>query len=147
MRALYRVLPEAKWPASLRTDGYSMAWLQSQSLWIQQFAEGLAVLQFDPPGKAVRLTRDVLDGLDAALIAVEKEPRFRALLIRSLKPGRFAQGLDVAGLKALSAANETEAWAEREQAIWNRLKGLKIPTIAWVQGSCLGTGLELALAC
>ena len=48
-----------------------MAWLQSHSLWIQQFAEGLAVLQFDPPGKAIRMTRAILDELEAALIAVE----------------------------------------------------------------------------
>ena len=50
-----------------------MAWYQSSSLWIQQYAEGLAVLQFDPPGKTVRLTRDVQDELDAALDAVARE--------------------------------------------------------------------------
>ncbi len=126
-----------------------MAWFQSSSLWIQQFAEGLAVLQFDPPGKTVRLTRDVQDELDAALTAVEKEPRFRALMIRSLKTGRFAQGLDVAGWKAIAGGSETAArdWAARGQAVWNRLHGLTIPTIAWVHGACLGAGFELALAC
>jgi 3-hydroxyacyl-CoA dehydrogenase/enoyl-CoA hydratase/3-hydroxybutyryl-CoA epimerase len=124
-----------------------MAWLQSPSLWIQEFTEGFAVLQFDPPGKAVRITRAFQDELESALIAIEKEPRFRALLIRSLKPGRFAHGPDVAGWKAMSAANEFAAWAERGQSLWNRLQGLAIPTIAWVQGSCLGAGLELALAC
>ncbi len=125
-----------------------MAWFQSSTLWIQQFAEGLAVLQFDPPGKTVRLTRDVQDELEAALIAVENEPRFRALMIRSLKPGRFAQGLDVAGWKAMASEDSAvREWAARGQAIWNRLHGLKIPTVAWVQGACLGAGFELALAC
>jgi len=124
-----------------------MAWHQSPSLWIQQFADGLAVLQFDPPGKATRLTLDVLNELDAALTAVEGEPRFRALMIRSLKPGRFVQGLDVAGWKALHAAGDVDQWAERGQAIWNRLHHFKIPSIAWIQGTCLGAGLELALAC
>lgn len=122
-----------------------MAWLQSHSLWVQEFAEGLAVLQFDPPGKYVRLTMDVLAELDAALTAIEKEPRFRALVVRSLKEGRFAQGPDVPGWKALSG--EIDAWASRGQAVWNRLYGLKIPTVAWVQGTCLGPGFELALAC
>src|SRR4051812_33971923 len=87
MRALYRVLPEPKRIAPPRSNGNSMAWLQSHFLWIQEFAAGLAVLQFDPPGKTIRLTREVLDELEAALTAVEMEARFRALLIRSLKPG------------------------------------------------------------
>lgn len=124
-----------------------MAWLQSHSLWVQEFAEGLAVLAFDPPGKTIRLTRDLQDELVAALVAIEKEPRFRALMIRSLKPGRFAQGLDVAGWKALKAANGVRDWSENGRALWNRLYGLKITTIAWVQGACLGAGFELALAC
>ena len=33
-----------------------MALFQSNSLWIQQFTEGVAVLQFDPSGKTVRLS-------------------------------------------------------------------------------------------
>lgn len=124
-----------------------MAWHQSTSLWIQQFADGLAVLQFDPPSRVARLTRDLQEEIDAALTAVENEPSVRALVIRSLKPGRFLQGLDVHGWKALHAADGVAAWVERGQALWNRLHSFKIPTIAWVQGSCLGAGLELALAC
>lgn len=124
-----------------------MSWFQSHSLCVQEFAEGLAVLQFDPPGKTLRLTRDVQDEITAALIAVEKESRFRLLMIRSAKPGRFAQGPDIHGWRKLQQSDGVREWSEYGQLLWNRLHTLKIPTLAWIQGACLGPGFELALAC
>src|SRR5437868_5647038 len=106
-----------------------MAWFQSHSLWVQEFTEGLAVLQFDPPGKSVRMTAELQEELDAALVAIEAQPRFRAVLIRSRKPGRFVQGPDVAAWKALKSSGNLGAWCERGQQVWNRLRGLKIPTV------------------
>lgn len=124
-----------------------MAWYQSESLWIQEFADGLAVLQLDPPGKSLRLTSEALAELMSALDAVVAEPRFRVLMIRSAKSGRFAQGPDVPTWKAMRSAGEIDAWSTAGQTLFNRLVRLPIPTIAWVNGLCLGAGLELALAC
>lgn len=105
------------------------------------------MLQFDPPGKTLRLTLDVQTEMLAALDAVEKESRFRALMIRSAKPGQFAKGPSLAGWKAMQTEGTFREWSGRGQEIWNRLHNLKIPTIAWVQGECFGPGFELVLAC
>lgn len=123
-----------------------MAFFQSQTLWVQQFAEGVAVLQFDPPGKTARVTPELLDDFAAALDRIASQA-IDLLIIRSLKPGSFCQGPDVSQWRSLKTADDFRRWAERGQALWTRLRELKIPTLAWVQGACLGAGLELALAC
>src|SRR5438067_1991064 len=124
-----------------------MAFLQSKSLWVREFATGVAVLQLDPPGKSVRLPLEFIAELDAALESVAREPNFRLLVVRSLKPGSFCQGPDVAQWRAMSDSQNLSHWIERGQNLWNRLLRFELPTVAWVQGACLGAGLEIALAC
>src|SRR5262245_1628811 len=124
-----------------------MALFQSNSIWIQQFAEGVAVLQFDPSGKTVRLSFEMLHDLEAALDRVERLEGVRLLVMRSLKPGSFCQGPDIAHWRAMKAPADFERWAQRGQALWVRLRDLKMASVAWIHGACFGAGLELALAC
>ena len=119
-----------------------MAFFQSRSLWVRE-ADGSAELQFDPPGSVVRLDLAMLDDLDEALTRIEREGRFRRLVIRSIRPNSFCQGPDTATWRSL----DLDRWAQRGQAFLERLRNLAIPTLAWVEGACLGPGFELALAC
>jgi 3-hydroxyacyl-CoA dehydrogenase/enoyl-CoA hydratase/3-hydroxybutyryl-CoA epimerase len=69
-----------------------------------------------------------------------------ALVLVSDKPGNFIAGADV-GLIA-SLADEAEA-AEKSrlgQELLSRIEDLPFPTVAAINGSCLGGGLETALA-
>jgi 3-hydroxyacyl-CoA dehydrogenase/enoyl-CoA hydratase/3-hydroxybutyryl-CoA epimerase len=120
-----------------------MAFFQSRSLWVQEFAEGVAVVQFDPGTKAVRLVPEVLDDLESALDLIERHATFRMIVLRSLKPNSFCQGPEPTQWRTLDLAR----WVDRGQALWKRLANSKLATVAWIQGACLGAGLELALAC
>ncbi|MBC8645887.1 MAG: enoyl-CoA hydratase/isomerase family protein [Thermoanaerobaculia bacterium] len=109
--------------------------------------DGLAVLTFDLPGEKVnKFTRDVLAELSTLLVRLSREPRARALLIRSGKPDVFIAGADV---KEFTRAKPEEAaeGARRGQAIFEQLAHLPYPTVAAINGICLGGGTELALAC
>jgi 3-hydroxyacyl-CoA dehydrogenase/enoyl-CoA hydratase/3-hydroxybutyryl-CoA epimerase len=119
-----------------------MAFFQSHSLWVRE-ADNAAELQFDPPGSVVRLDLAMLDDLDEALTRIEREGRFRRLVIRSLRDASFCQGPDTATWRAL----DLDTWAQRGQVLLGRLRNLAMPTVAWVEGACLGPGFELALAC
>jgi 3-hydroxyacyl-CoA dehydrogenase/enoyl-CoA hydratase/3-hydroxybutyryl-CoA epimerase len=125
-----------------------MAFFQADNLWVSQLADGVAALVLDVPGRSVNvLNRQVLADLDAALDRVEAEPSFHLLLIRSGKPDSFVAGADLHELGAVGSAEEAAALSERGQRLFNKLAGLRMPTVAVISGPCLGGGLELALAC
>ncbi|MFN2386363.1 MAG: 3-hydroxyacyl-CoA dehydrogenase NAD-binding domain-containing protein [Thermoanaerobaculia bacterium] len=109
--------------------------------------DGLAVLTFDLPGEKVnKFTRDVLAELSTLLVRLSREPRARALLVRSGKLDVFIAGADV---KEFTRARPEDApeGARRGQAIFEQLAHLPHPTVAAINGICLGGGTELALAC
>ncbi|MFO7894855.1 MAG: 3-hydroxyacyl-CoA dehydrogenase NAD-binding domain-containing protein [Longimicrobiales bacterium] len=119
---------------TLEIDGDSVAWLV-----------------FDNPDrKANILSTPIMERLDGLIGEVEDgvaEGRIRALVVRSGKDGRFMAGADVSEIERITDPSEGEAKAARGQAVFQRLHELPIPTVAAVDGTCLGGGTELILAC
>jgi 3-hydroxyacyl-CoA dehydrogenase / enoyl-CoA hydratase / 3-hydroxybutyryl-CoA epimerase len=113
--------------------------------------DGVASLVFDDPDRKVNiLTGPTMERLDALLGEVEAGVRageIRALLIRSGKDGSFIAGADVDAIASLRDPVLAGAQAARGQAVFQRLHELEVPTIAAIDGTCLGGGTELALAC
>ncbi|NIR45768.1 MAG: fatty acid oxidation complex subunit alpha FadJ, partial [Gemmatimonadetes bacterium] len=56
-------------------------------------------------------------------------------------------GADVGEIEGITDPAEGEAKAAQGQAVFQRLHELEIPTVAAVDGTCLGGGTELILAC
>lgn len=71
----------------------------------------------------------------------------KALIIRSAKKTGFIVGADITQFKTLKTAEEATQLIRQGQAVFNKLAALPFPTIALIEGFCLGGGLELALAC
>jgi 3-hydroxyacyl-CoA dehydrogenase/enoyl-CoA hydratase/3-hydroxybutyryl-CoA epimerase len=125
-----------------------MAFFQSQTLWINQLSDGVAALVLDVPNRSVNvLTAQVLAELEQAIDRVAAEPSFRLLVIRSGKPGTFVAGADVRELAAIGSAADAERLSRRGQQLFAKLAALPQPSVAMIEGACLGGGLELALAC
>jgi 3-hydroxyacyl-CoA dehydrogenase/enoyl-CoA hydratase/3-hydroxybutyryl-CoA epimerase len=125
-----------------------MAFFQTDTLWINQLSDGVAALMLDVPGRSVNvLTLQVLADLDQALDRVAAEPSFRLLVIRSGKPRTFVAGADVRELAGVASAEEAERLSRRGQQLFAKLAALPQPSVAMIEGACLGGGLELALAC
>jgi len=112
---------------------------------------GLALITFDRPDSKVNLlTRQVMLRLAELLASIEAAAdrgQVQALLIRSGKRANFIAGADIEELAAIRSAAEGAELSRRGQAILARLERLPVPTVAAIDGTCVGGGLELALAC
>jgi 3-hydroxyacyl-CoA dehydrogenase/enoyl-CoA hydratase/3-hydroxybutyryl-CoA epimerase len=125
-----------------------MAFFQTENLWLNQLADGVAVLVLDVPDRKVNvLNQEVLADLDRALDRAGAEASFQLLIIRSGKSGSFCAGADLHAFTSGMSADEAGALSQQGQQVFEKLAGLRLPTVAIIAGSCLGGGLELALAC
>src|SRR5437867_9766764 len=120
-----------------------MAFFQTDNLWINQLAEGVAALVLDVPDRKVNvLSPQVLADLDQALDRVVNAGPFQVLVLKSGKPDNFCAGADLQEFKEDKKPEEYVAVAEKGQALFDKLANLQIPTVAVIAGACLGGGLE-----
>ena len=110
-------------------------------------SNGIAWLVIDrAEASANTLSREVLTELAAELDALAaRKPR--GLVVKSGKPTGFILGADVGEFSGVESAAQGAALAAEGQAIFARIGGLGVPSVAAIDGFALGGGLELALAC
>ena len=123
------------------------------TLALERLDDGLVVLSFSVPDHRQNvLTAAALADLASVLddLARAAGPaRPRALVIRSGRPGTFFAGADLARLEGLGRlpAGEIERLCAAGKRLFGRLTESPWPSVALIEGACLGGGLELALAC
>lgn len=93
------------------------------------------------------LTEAVMLELGDIIMDIEKDSSVKGVVFHSLKPGCFLAGVDITLIDSLNTEAEATIACERGQHLFDRIEDLKIPTMALVNGICLGGGLELSLAC
>ena len=109
---------------------------------------GVANLVMDLPGEKVnKLSQAVMTELNALLDGELASREIRALIISSKKPGVFIAGADIGEIEQIKEVSDALDKSQEGQAIFAKLAALPYPTIAVIDGACLGGGLELALAC
>lgn len=110
--------------------------------------DGIGILTFDLPGEKVnKLTSSVMEELDRALDDLGARKDIKALIIRSGKPDVFIAGADIAEIRDITDKAKGAELSRKGQMIFQKIEELPFPTVAAIQGACLGGGLELALAC
>ena len=108
--------------------------------------DGLAVLVFDTPGEKVnKFSTPVMKEFDRALDTLAGRSDIRALLLLSAKPGIFIAGADVNEI-AKADRNADPEMIRGPHRTFNKLANLPFPTVAAIDGACVGGGCETALS-
>jgi 3-hydroxyacyl-CoA dehydrogenase/enoyl-CoA hydratase/3-hydroxybutyryl-CoA epimerase len=111
-------------------------------------ADGIATITFDVPGAAVNtFSRAVQDEFVALFDHLERDRDIAAAVLVSGKTDSFIAGADIEEFLAWQTPQQAEQASRTGQALLDRLEGLRVPVVAAIHGSCLGGGLEAALAC
>lgn len=111
--------------------------------------EGVATVWFDTPGKKVNLlSPTMLDQIELLLQEITVQQAIRAMIFASRKEDNFIAGADLVSIVSEGFNLEKAlAFGNRGRELFQRIAALEVPTIACIHGTCLGGGLELALAC
>ena len=98
----------------------------------------------NPPANVVNSS--LLAELERTWNEVEQDPYVRVVLITG--SGRFfCAGADIHELTHLTTIHAGTEFSQRGQALLSRIERSDKPVLAVINGTCLGGGLELALAC
>lgn len=114
----------------------------------QVSSEGIGYLVIDIPGQKVNtLSSPLLQELQETFNEIATKSSLKALVISSGKKDNFIAGADVKEFISITDMAVAVQMAKRGQQLFNQLASLPFPTIAIIDGPCMGGGLELALAC
>jgi 3-hydroxyacyl-CoA dehydrogenase/enoyl-CoA hydratase/3-hydroxybutyryl-CoA epimerase len=109
---------------------------------------GLAQVVLDVPGKSVNtFDARVIAELESLLEALAGDAGVTVATFSSGKAKGFIAGADLAEIEGVLDLDDARRKVVRGQRAFQRLATLPFPTLAVIGGSCLGGGLEMALAC
>jgi enoyl-CoA hydratase/carnithine racemase len=112
-----------------------------------EVAGDVATLTLNRPEKKNALTLAMWTALPGLLARIAADPAAKVLVVRGAG-GTFAAGADIGEFETVYATpDSTRAYFDRVGAAMEALATFEKPTVAMIEGACVGGGLGLALCC
>jgi 3-hydroxyacyl-CoA dehydrogenase / enoyl-CoA hydratase / 3-hydroxybutyryl-CoA epimerase len=112
-----------------------------------QDADGIVTLTLDIPGRSMNVLNEELSApFTEAITKIENDASIKGVIITSGKK-EFLAGADIDKVYKITDPAEAFAMAEAYKSMLRRLEKCGRPVVAALNGTALGGGLELALAC
>ena len=117
------------------------------ALRLEMLDGNIALVTIDQPGsRANTLGQAMLGELEAMAAQLKTRTELRGLIFRSGKPGMFIAGADLRELgSAPQDADTARKMVKRGLDLIASIEALPYPTVAAIDGACMGGGLELAM--
>ncbi len=108
----------------------------------------IGIVTFDLKNEKVnKFSTLVMQELDGMLDDLAKKSELKCLLFMSAKKGIFIAGADINEIKDITDPKVGYEVSRKGQEVFNKIEKLPYPTIAVIDGACMGGGTELSLAC
>lgn len=112
-----------------------------------EVAGDVATLTLNRPEKKNALTLAMWTTLPGLLAQIAADPAAKVFVVRGAG-GTFAAGADIGEFETVYATpDSTRAYFDRVGEAMEALATFEKPTVAMIEGACVGGGLGLALAC
>lgn len=112
---------------------------------IYEKQDGLVVIKINRPKALNALNVELLEDLEIAISAAEKDEDIKLVIITGVGKA-FAAGADIAAMKDMNTIEGLE-YAKTGQALYRHIEEIRKPFMAAINGFALGGGFELILAC
>ncbi len=115
-----------------------------ENMILSEIKEDIGIITINRPEVRNALSLEAWRCLHTAFTALEADSRVRVIVITGAGDKAFVAGADLNALKVRSAI---ETFESETAKIVIALENLSKPTIAMINGFCLGGGLEVAMGC
>lgn len=101
---------------------------------------------FNNPERHNAVSLEMWDALDVGLEHFENDPGLRVVVLSGAGGKAFVSGADISKFEKERGSKEaTERYNSRIREIYHRIEHFPKPTIAMINGHCIGGGLNLAV--
>ncbi|XP_063298010.1 trifunctional enzyme subunit alpha, mitochondrial [Pelobates fuscus] len=113
-----------------------------------ELKEDVAVVHFNTPNSKVNtLSEQLQREFNDVMNEIWANDAVKSAVLISSKPGCFIAGADINMIEACKTPQEITRLSQEGQKMFEKLEKSPKPIVAAINGSCLGGGLEVAIAC
>lgn len=112
-----------------------------------KISQGVAWIAFNRPESRNAMTWSMYDSLERICEEVDEDAEVCAVVFYGCGGEAFVAGTDIKQFADFEHGDQGVAYERRIDSVLNSLETMKTPTIAMLEGFCVGGGAAIALAC
>ena len=115
---------------------------------LSRIDKGVGYITFNNPEKHNAVSIEMWDALETMLDSFRSNDRVRVIVLNGAGGKSFVSGADISKFdKERSSKEAVLSYNKRTQKVYENLESFPKPTIAMINGYCIGGGLNLAVCC
>ncbi|WP_136066647.1 enoyl-CoA hydratase/isomerase family protein [Modicisalibacter radicis] len=112
-----------------------------------EVCEGVAWIGFNRPESRNAMTWEMYDGLETVCEQLADDDNVHAVVLHGVGGEAFVAGTDITQFATFDAPEDATGYERRIDRVVGKLEALPKPTIAMIEGYCVGGGAALAMVC